>query len=191
MTPPAATTSHEAPRPPPPAEPAGAPVPPPPLDATIVDDETEVPPPPGAPHAAAPQADPGREAAVGQVVDMAIDAWRLALDDVESKTGKRMFPDEFIAKIWRPAAMRLGIKYMPEVNQDLTDLVTIAMPVGATVVVVRKLSKLPPRPNGAVGAPPAPKPDAPKPDAAPKPTPTPRASTRAPDVAQPGADRVW
>jgi len=159
----ATTTTSEQP-------PAAVPPPPLELDAAAVAA--------AAPGVAAGElgAPPAREAAVGQVVDLVLSMWRNALDDVEARTGKRMFSDEFLDKMWRPSAMRLGIKYLPNVDNDITDAVTVTVPMASTFYVARKLAKLPARkrddaPAAPVGAEPPPPPKPPEPPAAPVPPP--------------------
>lgn len=82
-----------------------------------------------------------KEAAVTAIVDMAATAWKTGMDKLAQMAGvtERMFPDEFVDKIWKPAAIRLGVKYMPDsVGSDLADAVVVIGPPAATVFAARR-----------------------------------------------------
>jgi hypothetical protein len=79
------------------------------------------------------------------LVDAAAKAWVTAMDTLKERTGagERMFPDAFVNDLWRPAAIRLGMKYLPDsVGGDLADVVTVALPPVTTVVALRKAPKV-------------------------------------------------
>lgn len=89
----------------------------------------------------APSATSQKEAAVSAIVEMAATAWIAGMDKLRELTGgtERMFPDDFVNKIWKPAATRLGVKYLPDsAGSDLADAVIVIGPPAGTVLALRK-----------------------------------------------------
>lgn len=97
-----------------------------------------------APPAGATSPASQKEAAVAAIVDMAASAWTAGMDALKKMTGaeERMFPDEFVQKIWKPAATRLGVKYLPdEMGSDLADAAVVLGPPVVTVVAIRRVGQ--------------------------------------------------
>jgi hypothetical protein len=86
------------------------------------------------------------------LVDLAAKAWTSQMEAIRVRTGaeQRMFPDAFVEQIWKPAATRLGMKYLPDgMSGDAADIVAVALPPATTVFAARKLKSLPPNPDEA------------------------------------------
>lgn len=85
-----------------------------------------------------------KEAAVASIVEMAASAWIAGMDALKKMTGaeERMFPDAFVDKIWKPAATRLGVKYMPdEMGSDIADIAIVVGPPAVTGVAIYRVGK--------------------------------------------------
>lgn len=99
---------------------------------------------PATPAAPATPEEGQKLAGVTAVVEMAASAWKLALADLQKRTeaAQPMFPDEFIEKLWKPAAIRLGVKYLPDsVGGDLSDAIMVVVPPGTTIYAIKKVSE--------------------------------------------------
>lgn len=91
-----------------------------------------------------PASAPSKESAVAGVVEIAAGAWIAGMDALQKMTGaeKRMFSDDFVNKIWKPAAIRLGVKYMPDsMDSDIADIAVVVGPPVVTGVAVFRVSK--------------------------------------------------
>ena len=94
--------------------------------------------------ASATSAPPSKETAVAGIVEVAANAWIAGMDALQKMTGaeKRMFGDDFVNKIWKPAAIRLGVKYMPDsVDSDIADIAVVVGPPVVTGVAIFRVSK--------------------------------------------------
>lgn len=114
---------------------------------------------PETPATPLPSANPQKEAAVTTIVDMAAAAWKDSMERLRVLAGadKPMFSPEFVDKIWKPAAVRLGVKYLPDsMSGDLTDAITVVVPPATTVIATRRIAAIKKREGAAPAAVPPP-----------------------------------